>query len=356
MAQLSLLPVPRPALPRRSPSLRPAAGGTPPATDALQAVGQAIGRDHARHGVLPPPEHLFAGHPVREGWDAGRRAPRPALPAGPAVRRWLALRLTAWQQGIPFEDLLLTPSALDRLWTTCCPVTREPLVADGPQAGVILRLQPRAGYAPGHLVAVAARVARARGERDWTQVLAQADAADARPDGLLDGLTAAEWRRLGSLMSLCAPLTARQAAQVPMHALPPNRVRLLNTVQALQAWVLLQFEPDGWSRRINALADSLPAASRRALHLFVGALLPRVWVPAGSAADRPLTQRLEDAWADERVQRRWQRFADSLDDAQAEALLDQALRLGLSGRRVQRHGAEQAVDGWALDSAPARLS
>ena len=31
-----------------------------------------IGWDHARHRLLPPADHLHAGNPVRQGWEAGQ--------------------------------------------------------------------------------------------------------------------------------------------------------------------------------------------------------------------------------------------------------------------------------------------
>src|ERR1043165_5813180 len=70
----------------------------------LESDGFAIGWEHARHGVVPPPAHLANDSPVREGWQAGRAAfARRSLPATPAVRQWLQLRLAAWQHGLAFE-------------------------------------------------------------------------------------------------------------------------------------------------------------------------------------------------------------------------------------------------------------
>lgn len=56
----------------------------------LDAAGFDIGWDYARYRTLPPAQHLHAGHPVRQGWQAGRavfghRTLRPT----PAVRQWL---------------------------------------------------------------------------------------------------------------------------------------------------------------------------------------------------------------------------------------------------------------------------
>ena len=49
------------------------------------------------------------------------------------------------------------------------------------------------------------------------------------------------WSRLAVLMSFVTPLPHEQAARLPLLVLPPNRLRLLNPVQALQAVVTLSF-------------------------------------------------------------------------------------------------------------------
>ena len=44
---------------------------TPPAAteSPFDAAGFEIGWDHAHYRVVPPVEHLHAGHPVRQGWQ-----------------------------------------------------------------------------------------------------------------------------------------------------------------------------------------------------------------------------------------------------------------------------------------------
>ena len=41
------------------------------ATDA-DRTGFEIGWDHAHYRLVPPADHLHAGHPVRQGWEAGQ--------------------------------------------------------------------------------------------------------------------------------------------------------------------------------------------------------------------------------------------------------------------------------------------
>ena len=59
--------------------------------------------------------------------------------------------------------------------------------------------------------------------------------------------------------------------------LPPNRLRLFNPAQALQAFISQQLLSPGWSGRINAIEALLRGpATRRAFRSFFQTLLPRV--------------------------------------------------------------------------------
>jgi hypothetical protein len=132
-----------------------------------------------------------------------------------------------------------------------------------------------------------------------------------------------------------------------MAALPPNRVRLLNAPQGLQALLTRQFTAPGWSARTRAIAELLPAHTlRHDYNLFIGAMAPRV-LEAGPQPGA-IRRALEDAWLNERVQRRWQHLALSLGEHATAGLLDHAAAQGLAGVRTLQHAPEQAVDGWAL--------
>lgn len=348
MAQTSFafddLPVPLMAAHGAMPA---ASDGFDGLADAGFQVGYAIGWDHARHGLLPPQRHLLPGNPLRQGWQAGRGAfAGRTRPAHPEVHSWLQLRIEAWEQGLAFEELLVTPHFLKQLGASWCPVSREALAG---QARVV-RLNQAAGYAAGNLAQVCERVAQVLPGITGASALAAAREAAASGDGLFRRLSAAEWERLASLILLATPQPHEEAARWPLRALPPNRVRVLNPIQGLQVWLTLQIELDGWSQRLNRLADQLPEASRLAFRVFVGGFLPRVWQHGRPTHAEELKQRLEDAWADERVLRRWQQFALQLNAAQTERLLSEALSLGISGRRLQQHAPAGATDGWALES------
>ncbi len=317
--------------------------------DPVDRTGFDIGWDHAHHGLVPPPGLLLDGTPVSQGWRAAKAVFGPRTLA--ASRWWrlaLQLRTQAWRQGIAFETLQVTPQYLSQLHGERCPVLRQPLggAAGAPLAAVVERINPLAGYAAGNLVVLSQRAAQARAGLSLADLQRRARVATLA-DQPVDGLDAAAWWRLAALQAMATPLPFAQSASVPLALLPPNRVRLLNAAQGLQALVTLQFLSPGWSARARALADLLPApALRQDFNLFIGAMAPRV-IEAGPEP-RALRHALEDAWLHERVQRRWQHLLLSLGEAACETLLQRAAAAGLAGVRLLCHTADAATEGWSL--------
>jgi len=322
--------------------------------DGCDRTGFELGWDHGHHGLVPPAELLLDGTPVSQGWLSAKAVfGRRTLAATRGVRQWLALRTQAWKRGLAFEGTQVTAHYLGQIETTHCPVTRQPLggVPDSADAAVVERLLDGAGYAAGNLAVISQRAADAKAGLDTREALRRAARIDAGIDAPIDGLAVADCWRLAVLMSFVTPLPFAEAARVPLRVLPPNRVRILNSVQGLQALVTLQFSTPGWSARVRALADLLPARElRHDFNLFVGALAPRL-LEAGPGGDARATRRaLEDAWADERLNRRWQQFVLALGEAGTEALLQRAAEAGLAGVRTLLHAPAQATEGWSLAS------
>lgn len=319
---------------------------TPTAISAHERVGLALGRDHALHGLTPPIAHLYPQSPLQQGWMAARgRAVR--APATPQVKLWLALRTHAWTRGRHFEDLLVTPHHLAQLEVSHCPITRELLDDDNRS---IDRVRDDAGYAAGNLAVMSRRANRAKGSRGHAQLLDLAASCAAGPITRIGGLTEADWRRQATLASFVTPLAHDEAARIPLHVLPPNRLRLLNPIQALQALVTRQLAKPGWSARLARLEALLPTdALRSDFNRFLLSLAPRVLAAAELQQPLEIRWALEDAWALPLVQKRWTRFALQLTPEQAEALVERAAAKKLCPVHVQRH--DDATDGWALDTA-----
>lgn len=319
---------------------------TPPSAPQ-DRVAFEIGWDHARHGLVPCASLMAT--PMAQGWHAARAVfGQRTLAATRHVRQWLRLRLQAWQEGAAFEGLQVTPHYLSQIDAETCPVTRRPLggpdVADEP---LVARLRQDAGYAAGHLVVVSRAAWRALVAVDCAAAIDRAERL-ARDGGTHDGLDAAAWARLAALTSFAVALPQVRAARVPLRALPPNRVRVLSAAQGLQVLLTLRLAAPGWSRRARAIAELLPAALRHDFNLFVGAIAPRLLAISAEATPREQRWAQEDAWADARVQRRWQHFAVQLGEAETEALLARIAEGGLGGVRCLVHGAAAAVDGWGL--------
>jgi hypothetical protein len=326
---------------------------------AHDALAHEIGREHARHGLVPPLPHLLPGHPVREGWQAGRRAfAGRRSPATPALRLALKLRLQAWAAGRAVETLEVNPRYLQQLDTAHCAVTREPLVGALDQKGEVVGLNRSAAWAGGHLALLGHCAARAlaalplaASQDDWRRAAdcgeRAAETKQAFPAG---GLSADQWARMATLLSFVTPLPHDTAARLPLRTLPPARLRLLNPIQGLQALITLQLLHADWQPRMAQLAEQVARANPSALkhfHIVFHTLLARALEGGRPADEQALRERLEDAWAQPHLLRRWQTFALALSPAQAAALERQAALIGQGRRRVKHHpSAGEAMEGW----------
>ncbi|MFO0122850.1 MAG: hypothetical protein ACK520_10340 [Inhella sp.] len=308
------------------------------------AIGWQLGFDHAQHGLSLPAAHLHEGSPLFAGWQAAldqRRASAHRDPA-PGIRRWLGLRLQAWQEALPLEDQQLTPHYLRQLDATHCPVTRAPLHDElgHPQQRQVVRLRQDAGYAAGHLVCLSLVAAQALAGQNLASLRERAQYLSAT-GGREQGLDASAWTRLAALVALVTP---ESDGHVALPVLPPNRLRLLNPLQALQAWVTRQLSAPGWAQRLQALHDALPHAdARQAATALSAALAPH----ALALPQEPLARRhaLEDVWLDARAQRRWQALAESVSPLTVERLLTQLPQP--DGVHVEHHADHAATEAWA---------
>jgi hypothetical protein len=325
---------------------------------------------------VPPPQLLLEGTPIGQGWRAARAvfAGRP-WPATRYTRQWLALRIEAWRAGVPFDLQTVTPNLLAQIEARHCPVRRVALggAAEGADAPQIVRLNPGAAYAAGNLAVVSRAAALAWHGLDVSALVRRARAAEiaeaaaiaapvpARANGAdatcapqRDLIDAAAWWRLAALRSFATPLPTADAAQLPLAVLPPNRVRVLNAVQALQVLLTLRLASRDWCAQIGAIAARLPAHTLRTdFHLWLGALAPRL-LEAQSQSRDPL-RALEDAWLTERVQRRWLHFALALGEPACEDLVHRLAARALPGRTARELRVDQALDGWSI-AAPGEPS
>ncbi len=322
-------------------------------TTAADATAFEIGWDFAHHRLTPPPPQLAQGHPVRQGWLAGAAVfGTRTLKPTPQVRKWLQLRLNAWGRGRAFEGVQVTPHLLAQIDVATCPITRVPLTqasGAGSDASVD-RVCNRAGYAAGNLAVMSTRVNQAKADLGWNDALTVVRQLEASGLDTLDGLAPVHWSRLAVLMSFVTPLPHAEAACLPMLVLPPNRLRVLNAVQALQAIVTLAFTQSQAVPRLRELIAHVPSDARHDFQVFVLTLQARRLAIGMQTGGSELRHALEDLWLDAAVNRRWQRFALQLDEAACERLVRQAARRGLGGRGWQWLPRAAATEGWALAS------
>jgi len=322
-----------------------------PTLSTHERLGFELGWDYAHHGLTPPVDQLFRQSPLQQGWQLGRATfGARTLRTHRHTQLWLSLRLHAWQRGRQFETLLVTPNYLQQLDTTHCPISRLPLTdqAQDPQQRTVDRVRDDAGYAAGNLAFISRAANTAKADRSWQQAWAMAQSLRQGPMTTAGDLDARAWERMAVLSSFVSEVPHELAATLPLIVLPPNRLRMFNPIQALQALVTRQLATPGWSQRLTRLESLLSDEARADFSRFVMALVPRV-LPCQSLSD-PMAIRwaLEDAWRDPLLQKRWTRFALRLTAQQAEHLVQRAVHKRLSTVRMQSHGSA-ATDGWALE-------
>jgi hypothetical protein len=328
---------------------------------AHDQIGFELGWDHAHHGLCPPAPYRDEPSPLHHGLTAGQATfGVRTLSATSAVRHWLALRLHAWLRGRSVELIQVTPHYLRQIQVGHCPITRAALAdagaddhARGGDASSIDRVRDDAGYAAGNLALLSRRANHAKAGHGYRSAweLAQRLAAEELAGSTERGaeLAAHEWARVAVLCSFVEALPHEQACVLPLLVLPPNRLRLFNPVQALQAMLSRQLLQPGWSRRISRFEALLPdAASRRDFKRFFFTLLPRV-LEAGRPGDDLATRwAIEDAWRSPRVLQAWSAFAGPLGAAATETLLTRAAARGIATLGVEAMSPAQATDGWNL--------
>jgi hypothetical protein len=330
----------------------PAVRDTDPAADVADKAGFEIGWDYAHYRLTPPPESLAAHHPVHQGWQAGAATfGTRTLKPTPQVRKWLQLRHSAWRRGRAFEGTQVTPNFLAQIDVPRCPITRIALThasGAGSDASVD-RVCNQAGYAAGNLAVMSTRANEAKADLGCRDALTVVKQLEASGLDTLDGLNALQWSRLAVLMSFVTPMKHDEAACLPLLALPPNRLRLLNAVQALQAIVTLAFTQAQAVPRLRELMAHVPPPARHDFQVFVLTLQARRLAIGMQTAGAELRHALEDVWTDAAVNRRWQRFALALSEADCEKLVRMAAKRGLGGSGWQWLPRTAATEGWALD-------
>jgi hypothetical protein len=326
--------------------------------DGTDRTAFELGWDYAHYRLTPPPDALADKHPVRQGWQAGSAVfGNRTLKPTPQVRKWLQLRLGAWRRGRAFEGTQVTPNFLTQIEVAVCPITRATLTqASGASSDASVdRVYNQAGYAAGNLAVMSARANEAKADLGCRDALTVVKQLEASGLDTLDGLSALQWSRLAVLMSFATLMKHDEAACLPLLVLPPNRLRLLNPVQALQAVVTLAFTEAQAVPRLRELMAHLPAPARHDFQVFVLTLQARrlaISVDLGMKTNgADLRHALEDLWTDAAVNRRWQRFALQLDEAACERAVRMAAKLRLGGRGWQWMPQAAATDGWAMQHA-----
>ena len=319
-------------------------------TTAHARIGFELGWDYAHYRVTPPAPYAQQPSALHDGLLAGRAAfGLRTLQATRPVRKWLQLRLHAWLRGRSVELFQVTPNYLAQIDVSHCPITRVALSAATLEASdaSIDRVRNDAGYAAGNLAVMSTKANHAKATHGFAQAqhLAQRIEAESLPG--LAGLTGDQWTRVAVLCSFVEPLLHEAACAIPLRVLPPNRLRLFNPVQALQAFISRQLLKPGWSQRVSRFEDLLPGKPlKRDFKSFFMALLPRVLEAGKLVEPHEARWAIEDAWRAPLVLQRWTQFARQLTAAQCDALVTKAAARRLGTSVVFALPDSQATDGW----------
>lgn len=320
---------------------------------AHEHIGFELGWDYAHYCLVPPAPYAQELSALRNGLLAGKAAfGARTLPATRPVRKWLQLRLHAWLRGRSVELMQVTPHYLQQLDVSHCPITRVSLstaTLDSSDASID-RVRNDAGYAAGNLAVMSTKANHAKAGHGFHDALRFVKQIETGKLGGIDGLSAAQWSRVAVLCSFVEPMAYDDACIVPMLVLPPNRLRMFNPVQALQAFISQQLLAPGWSHRASRFEALLPGKpAKRAFLTFFHALLPRV-LEASRSGVQQTRWAIEDAWRNPLVLKRWTAFARLLTAEQCEALVAKATARKLGSLRVQQLDDEQATEGWNIES------
>jgi len=256
------------------------------------------------------------------------RGPRSFMPY--FERKWLSLRLSALKRSM-VVDPSVTPAFLQRICTTECPVTLQPLSIAGPDARkpTVDRLVNEVAYRAGNICMLSGRANHAKGELSFEQVLQIAMKAQT-----CRGLDASEWARLASLMYGAWAHAYKQADPylIPLSTLPGDGL-FMSTSQVVQLLLMRHFGPRGPSQQATGLWLGMTRASGADDELFL-ALRERLSAALQQAC-RPA-----DAWSHPGVFEafaQWYQICQSAVAPELESLL---------ALHQERHGDSNAYANW----------
>jgi hypothetical protein len=295
-------------------------------------TGRRLGHDLFRYRTCWPSEPLSPS--IREGLaQAAARGIRPEAPDR-FVRKWLQLRLGAYQRGRAFDEAV-TPGLIRSIDVPACPVLRLALT-HGEQKDSdwsVDRLNNDGAYASTNLAVMSRRANAAKGSRSFDEVLALSERSVST-----DGLLPIEWLRLAALMlGPCFAARPHAAPCLPLAApIPLFSVRL--AMQQVQHVFTTQAGTQAGKNRLvkHFRCASRDERSEARLRLLAEAVHQGLKGLAHA----------HDVWLDERVMAALQRWREALDDNAW------ALAGAISGRLANSRAlAPSALASWRLATA-----
>jgi hypothetical protein len=257
------------------------------------------------------------------------------------VRKWLQIRYGAFRRGKRFARDV-TPQYIEQITPASgrCPVTDVPFTyaEDKPTDWSVDRANNARGYVRGNILIISRAANEAKGDKSLDEIRALAAAERPR-----DGLTPAEWERLGQLVEPAFGDGADDVSPVPILVGQPVALGMPVSPLASLQLRLAQMAIAGWDR---AKRDEMSEGMGQ-MQLFVCRTKEqrRAFVRLAREVLRRSKTMCSNTelWATDRVQKRFGSFVASLDSA------------GLS-RLAELQANVTGVQNTKLSQAPGRVA
>ncbi|MEO8280427.1 MAG: hypothetical protein ABI564_12100 [Ideonella sp.] len=282
-------------------------------------IGRAIGHDFYCRSRSAAREAWPA--PVHEGFVAARAGHTTRPLPDRYERKWLQLRLGAFERGRVINDEV-TPTLLRLIDVEQCPVTRQPLthgeLKDSDWS--VDRLNNDGAYAANNLAVMSTGANRAKGMLSYEAVYERSQRTSP-----IDGLAPVEWLRLAALMlGPCFADRPADAPIIPLAAPIPNRSLRPIVQQVQHVFTLGACKQAGKNQLLKRFKAASPTS--------VSSLRLGMLCEAMHQAMKGLQER-HDVWLNRGVMQAFEAWRASLDSA-AWALAGEISRQILRSRVV----------------------
>lgn len=312
---------------------------TAPVDDVIRdkLIGFEIGWDYAKLGVSPRDFEKSEGtfKPVLDGYLQGvQQFPNQRAQYAPKdyrfVIKWLRLRMNAYRRNRIFSPTLTWEHIRD-IDKEECPITRERFTYGSKMDTdwSIDRVNNNGAYAPGNIMSMSKRANRAKGTLGVMGCIVASNRAKGMEGGFYHDLNETQWMRLAYLMSVNSTENEYEYGYLPLAAIPPKNMPVMNPLHILQARASHEFMSAPNSEANKMWTKAFKVVDSHNLHKRVAIFIAAA---RGAYIHARKTQKntlyaLTDAWMTPLVSQYWLDIAEKIDFDQASKVLAECQRL-----------------------------